>query len=89
MDRESSPPSESALVEELKRANLLLAKYVYNQRSWKLALRQGLLTGLGATIGATLLVSLLLWILQPLKHLELLKQPLDRISQELEKRPSK
>lgn len=89
MDPESSGQSSAELLAELKQANLLLAKYVYNQRSWKLAFRQGLLTGLGATVGATLLVSLLLWILQPLKHLEFLKQPLDKISQELEKRPSR
>lgn len=77
------------LIAQLNQTNLLLAKYVYNQRSWKLALRQGLLTGLGATLGATVLVSLALWILQPLKHLDFLKQPLDKIGQELERRPSK
>jgi hypothetical protein len=77
------------LAEEVRRLNVLIAELIRSQRSWGLSLRQGLLMGLGGAIGATVLVSLLIWLLQPLKKLEVFKPTLDRIARELEHKPSK
>lgn len=74
--------------DELKRGNDLTAELVRLQKDWKLALRQGMLTGLGSAVGATILFSILLWIFQPLKKLEVIRPTLDRIAHELESRPS-
>lgn len=79
----------SSLLAELKRSNELTANLIRVQTDWRLSLRNGLLTGLGGVIGATVLVSLLIWALQPLKRLEILKEPLDRIAQQLERTPKK
>lgn len=53
------------------------------QTDWRMALRQGLMTGLGSVIGATLLVSVLIWVIQPLKRLDALKPTLEEISRQL------
>lgn len=76
-------------VEELKRLNNQTAELIRIQKSWALSLRQGLLMGLGGAVGATVLVSLLIWMLQPLKKLEVFKPTLDRIARELEHKPTK
>lgn len=87
MNPTPTPPEYDRWIAELKRNSDLTAELIRVHRDWKLALRQGLLTGLGGVIGATVLVSLLVWSLQPLKRLEVLKDPLDRIAQQLERRP--
>ena len=89
MDSPLGKPIQTDLLRELKRSNELIATFVRNQTSWKLALRQGMVVGLGGVLGATLLVSLLIAMLQPFKRLEILKPTLDRIAQELERRPAK
>ena len=66
-----------------------MTRLVANQLNWKLALRQGIVAGLGGVLGATILVSILVAILQPFKRVEILKPTLDRIASELERRPSK
>lgn len=73
------------LIAELRKTNDLLATMVKNQANWRNNLRQGLLTGLGGVLGATVLVSMLLWMLQPLKRLDALKPTLDEISRQLER----
>lgn len=79
--------SESELLQELRRTNDLLARLVRTHNDWKLQLRQGLLTGFGGVIGATLLVSLVVWVLKPFEGLEALKPTLDNISKQLERGP--
>ncbi|MCW5940806.1 MAG: hypothetical protein KIS66_01150 [Fimbriimonadaceae bacterium] len=78
---EGFPPDWLA---EMKRGNDLTAELIRFHKDWRFALRNGLLAGLGGVIGATLLVSLLLWMVQPLKRLEMLKPTLDRIAEQLE-----
>jgi len=73
------------LLTEIRRTNLLLAKLIRTNTDWRLALRQGLMTGLGGVVGATVLVSLMLWLLQPLKRLDALKPVLENISRQLER----
>lgn len=76
---------ESELLQELRRTNELLARMIKVHTDWKVQLRQGLLTGLGGVLGATLLVSLLLWVLKPFEGLDALKPTLDNISKQLQR----
>ena len=80
---------QRALLAELQRSNALTAELIRVHKDWRLSLRQGLLTGLGGVIGATVLVSLLIWAIQPLKQLQPLKDPLDRIAAQLERSHTK
>ena len=75
----------STLIAEMRRANELLDKISTAHLDWKISLRNGLLAGLGTAIGATLLVSVLVWVLQPFKQLDGLKPTLDNISRQLER----
>jgi hypothetical protein len=75
------------LVRQLEVTNRTLDKLIAVQSDWRLALRMGLISGLGTVLGATVLVSLVVWALQPLKRLEFLKPSLDRIAQQLERNP--
>lgn len=89
MDDDNLESVRQSWIEELKRANDLTAELIRVQKDWRLSIWRGILTGLGGAIGATLLVSVLLWALQPLKRLEVFKPTLDRIAQELERRPAR
>ena len=82
-------PNTNQLIAELRRNNELMAQLVRIQSDWRLIARQGMITGFATVVGATILVSFLVWILQPLKRLSVLKPTLDRIAQELERRPQK
>ena len=75
------------MLEALQKNNQLLEQLVKNQSNWKLAIRQGLMTGFGTLVGATLLVSVLVKILKPLEKLDVLKRALERIAGELERKP--
>jgi hypothetical protein len=86
MNAEEPKTPGELLAWEIHRANELTAQLIRNQTDWKLAFRNGLVTGFGTVVGATVLVSLLIWLLQPLRQLQFLKQPLDRIATELEQR---
>ncbi len=70
---------------ELEKSNALLEASIKQRSDWKLAMRQGLVTGLGSVLGATLLVSILIWILKPLQQLDVLKPSLERIANQLER----
>ncbi len=85
-DEKPAPSAAESIAVELARANELLEMHIAVHRDWKLALRNGLLAGLGGVIGATLVVSILLAILRPLQRLESLGSVFERIEQELKKR---
>jgi hypothetical protein len=89
MENKSLETSLLSLAEEIKRGNDLTAELIRLQRNWRLVFWRGMLAGLGGVIGATLLVSVLLWALQPFKRLEVFKPTLDRIAQELERKPAR
>lgn len=74
------------VVEELRRTNRLLAQLLKARTNPRLAVRQGVLTSLGGVIGATVLVSILLWLLKPFERLELLAPTLERLAQQVETR---
>jgi len=85
-DAPAPPPSRQELITEMRRTNELLIRLIRVQTDWRLALRQGLMTGLGGIIGATILVSLFLWALRPLERLDGFKPVLDNLSKQLERR---
>ena len=82
------PPAEpdhpEALIQELRRMNALLEQQVRYHRSWKLPLRNGVIAGFGGVIGATLVVSLLVAALKPLRSIPALAPALQRIATALE-----
>ena len=54
----------------LERQNLLMERQLANDSNWKQKLLYGMLAGLGSFLGATLVVSVALWLLQPFKDLK-------------------
>jgi hypothetical protein len=72
--------------DETKQLRLIIERQVAIQKDWRLPLRNGVLQGLGAAVGATLVISLVLWALKPLERIDALKPVLERISQALEKK---
>lgn len=77
------------LIEALGRNSELLAMRLKYDKDWRMPLRNGILAGFGGVIGATLVVSLVLWILQPFRTFEPLKGTLDRLSTALEQSGSR
>lgn len=69
------------LIEQTKRQNELLERHISYLSGWKVPLRNGLITGMSTVIGATLLISLLVWILKPFERFV---PALEQISQKLE-----
>jgi hypothetical protein len=67
------------LIEALRRFTEVMERQLAQQRSWKLALRNGLLAGLGGVIGATVVVSILISIMQPFRGLEAVGPMIDRL----------
>lgn len=85
MGNDSENQAESELVQELRRNSDLTAELIRVHKDWRISLRNGLAAGLGTAIGATVLVSLLVWMLQPFQRLDVLKPSLDRLTQELQR----
>jgi len=75
---------DEELIKALDRNTVAIERRTLQASDWKVALRNGLLAGLGGVLGATLVVSLLIWILQPFKEFGPLKPTLDRLTEALE-----
>jgi tetrahydromethanopterin S-methyltransferase subunit F len=71
------------MVEELRKSNDLLREQIRISRDWRIPLRNGLASGLGTVIGATLLVSILLGVLKPFEKIETLGPGLERLAEEI------
>ena len=71
------------LLTAVTRLTLAIEKQVAMQRDWKLSLRNGLLAGLGGVIGATVIVSILISIMQPFKRLERVGPLIERLDDTL------
>jgi hypothetical protein len=69
---EPNQSSISELAGEIRRANNLFEKFVHDRSDWKIPLRNGLLAGLGGAIGATILFSLLVWLIKPFDRWDIL-----------------
>lgn len=77
--------NEQALIEAINRNNELIARRLMFDKDWKIPIRNGVLAGFGGVVGATLVVSLVVWILQPFSTFAPLKNTLDRLSNAIEK----
>ena len=62
-----------------------ISRLAAQQRDWKISLRNGLLAGLGGVLGATVLVSLIVYFLQPFKKVEAIGSMLDRLDTTIKK----
>jgi len=82
-----SEPSEKELIEAMRELSAALKLQLAQQRNWKLALRNGLLAGLGGVLGATVVVSLLIAIMQPFKRLEAVGPLIERLDTTLKQNP--
>lgn len=67
------------LVDAINRCIAVIEIQTAQQRSWKLALRNGLLAGLGGVLGATVVVSILISVTQPFRRLEAIGPMIDRL----------
>ena len=67
------------LTEALVAYTKLVDRQLAQQRDWKLAFRNGLLAGLGGVIGATVVVSLVVAILQPFRSLQAVGPMIERL----------
>lgn len=74
-----------ARLEEVRRNNALLEERNALLKDWRISLRNGLLTGLGGVVGATVLVTLTLTVIRPLQSVESLRPILERIAADLER----
>lgn len=71
------------LIDAINRCTAMIRLQTAQQRSWKLALRNGLLAGLGGVLGATVVVSILISITQPFRRLDAIGPMIDRLDASL------
>lgn len=74
------------LTEALRANNELLEKQLRLAGNWRIQVRNGLVQGLSFAVGASILVSTLIWALRPLKGIEALKGPIEQLSLDLQRR---
>lgn len=76
-------PNEPPTLEELLTRNADLLETLIKQRQdWRIALRNGIVAGLGTVIGATIVVGLLVQVLRPFEQISPF---FERIATQLEK----
>lgn len=72
------------LIDKVEQQNNLLQQQLTNQRSVRERVLAGLWTGLGTVLGATVLVSLLIYGLKPLSRVEWISPIVSKIVEDLE-----
>lgn len=73
------------LLAAVKQLSSRIETLTAQQRDWKIALRNGVLAGLGGVLGATLVVSALIYFLQPFKSIEAFGPMIERLDSTLKK----
>lgn len=73
-------------VRELRELNDRLDRQIQISTDWKLAIRNGMLIGIGTTLGAAILATILIALLRPFRSFELLGPTLDRLERRLGER---
>ncbi|MFM9873470.1 MAG: hypothetical protein ACKVQS_08405 [Fimbriimonadaceae bacterium] len=74
------------LTEALRANNDLLERQLKLGVNWRIHIRNGLIQGFSFAVGASILVSGLIWALKPLRGIEGLREPIEQLSQELQRR---
>ncbi len=74
---------DEQLLQAISDLTVEIHRLANQQRSWKIALRNGLMAGLGGVLGATVLVSILVYTLQPFRKLEGLGPVIERLDRTL------
>lgn len=80
---EAQQTIEERMVEALEQNNRLLKRLNHHVGDWKWLLFRGILVGFGGVVGATIVVSLLVKILQPFTGFEGLGPAIERLTDEL------
>lgn len=69
----------------LKEQNALLKRQIKDNNNWGMILLRGMVMGLGTAIGATVILSLAIWALQPLREIQPLRPTIERLVITLDK----
>lgn len=84
---QTRPEVTAELVEEIRRSNKLIEQWLVRQNDWRKEFMLGVLRGLGAVLGATLVVSILLNVIRPLQQFKTIGPVMERIANALEDKP--
>lgn len=71
------------LLEALRNLSAQLERQTKMQKDWRFHLRNGVFAGLGGVIGATVVVSIVLTVLQPFKQLQQIGPLIERLDHTL------
>lgn len=74
---------DQRFVEAIEQNNKLLQRLNHRIGDWKWLLMRGVLIGFGTVVGATLVVSIVVAILQPFQSLDGLGPAIERLTKEL------
>ncbi|MBX3114518.1 MAG: hypothetical protein KF836_08125 [Fimbriimonadaceae bacterium] len=74
------------LAEQIRQQNILLEKQLKFGRNWRVQMRNGLIQGFSFAVGASILVSTIIWLIKPLKGIEALRPAIEQLSQDLQRR---
>lgn len=69
----------------MREHNLLIRRQIKDNSNWTMILLRGMVMGLGAAIGATVILSLAVWMIRPLQGIEPIKPAVERLVDTLEK----
>lgn len=69
----------------MRENNLLIRRQIKDNNNWTLILLRGMVMGLGAAVGATVILSLAVYVLRPMGNLPAVGPAVDKLVQTLEK----
>ncbi len=82
---ESTAEDRQEQLRLMRENNLLIRRQIKDNNNWTMILLRGMVMGLGAAIGATVILSLAVWMLRPLQGIEPIKPAVERLVDTLEK----
>lgn len=81
---DENQPDWARLATAIERQNELLERALRDERNWKKRMLFGALTGFGSVIGATLVVSALVYLIKPFGNVEYFKPTVDHILRDVQ-----